>query len=222
MDEQRTQNINQAAEKLTDTARQSFQMLSDRTVSLQESNLRLTQTFFQNFMQQLQSQAVQEHSQQQRDDLETLSQEATNAYSDFLNSALSFYQETLNTASQVAQNNMQQASQFTQQGMQAGVQAASQVGQRAMEAANQSGQQAMEAANLSGRGFQQGVKAYSEGRRRSLLELAGSGSLEDEEAQDIALEAVRWARSDAERVVEGSTPRPEEVRARRAARVLAP
>jgi hypothetical protein len=99
-------------------------MLADRTVSLQESNLRLTQDFFQNWIEQLQSQsqAVQEQSQQEA--FETLNQEATNAYSEFLNSALSFYQEAMSTASQAAQDNLQGASQPTQQGVQAIQQAA--------------------------------------------------------------------------------------------------
>jgi hypothetical protein len=39
--------MNQVAEQDTDSARQSFQLLADRTVALQESNLRLTQCFFQ-------------------------------------------------------------------------------------------------------------------------------------------------------------------------------
>ncbi len=152
MDQQQTQNIEQATEQLTDSARQSFQMLADRTVALQESNLRLTHNFFQNWIEQVQSQsqAVQEQGQRQREAFETLSQEATNAYSEFLDSALSFYQEALSTATQVAQGNVQQAAQATQQGMQAGLQAAIQAGQQAMEAADQAGQQgAQQAANLS-------------------------------------------------------------------------
>jgi hypothetical protein len=52
MDQQQAQNINQASEELTDSARQAFQMLADRTVSLQESNLKLTQNFFQNWIEQ--------------------------------------------------------------------------------------------------------------------------------------------------------------------------
>jgi hypothetical protein len=50
MDQKQAQNINQASEELTDSSRQAFQMLADRTVSLQESNLRLTQNFFQNWI----------------------------------------------------------------------------------------------------------------------------------------------------------------------------
>ena len=48
MDEQQKQNINQASEQLTDSAQQSFQMLADRTVKVQERTLKLTQNFFQN------------------------------------------------------------------------------------------------------------------------------------------------------------------------------
>ncbi|MCA1740844.1 MAG: hypothetical protein LC740_19090, partial [Actinobacteria bacterium] len=57
MDQQQKQNIEQAGEQLTDSARQSFQMLADRTVALQESNLRLTQNFFQNWIEQVQNQS---------------------------------------------------------------------------------------------------------------------------------------------------------------------
>src|SRR4028118_267759 len=45
-----------ALEQLTDATRQSFRTMVDRTVSLQESNLKLTQNFFQNWIEQLQSQ----------------------------------------------------------------------------------------------------------------------------------------------------------------------
>jgi transcriptional regulator with XRE-family HTH domain len=74
------------------------------------------------------------------------SQEATNVYSEFLNSALSFYQEAMSTASQVAQDNMQNAARAAQQG----VQAASQAGQQAVEAASQAGQQGAQAADQAG------------------------------------------------------------------------
>jgi hypothetical protein len=76
-------------------------------VELQESNLRLTQNFLQNWIGQVNNQAqgireaaqgLQEQGQRQREAFETLSQEATNAYSEFLNSAIWFYQEALNTA----------------------------------------------------------------------------------------------------------------------------
>src|SRR4028118_1459371 len=138
MDQKQAQNINQASEELTDSSRQAFQMLADRTVSLQESNLKLTQNFFQNWIGQVQSQTegnrqaaqtVQEQSERQQQALQTLTQESTNAYSEFLNSAMSFYQETLRSATQVAQNNMQAASQATQQG----AEAISEAGQQAAQ-----------------------------------------------------------------------------------------
>src|SRR3712207_4521177 len=110
MDEQQKQNVNQAAEQWTDSSQQVVRTLADRTVSFQESNLRLTQNFFQNWVEQVNNQAqgireaaqnLQEQGQRQREAFETLSQEGTNAYSEFLNSALSFYQESLNAATQV-------------------------------------------------------------------------------------------------------------------------
>src|SRR3712207_4494281 len=98
MDEQQKQNVNQAAEQLTQSTHQSFQMLSDRIVGLQQSNLRLAQDFFHNWIEQVNNQAqgtreatqgLAEQGQRQREAFETLSQEATNATSEFLNSALS-------------------------------------------------------------------------------------------------------------------------------------
>ena len=57
MDQQQTQNIEQASEQLTDATQQSFQMLTDRIVGLQESNLRLAQNFFHNWIEQVNNQA---------------------------------------------------------------------------------------------------------------------------------------------------------------------
>jgi hypothetical protein len=155
MDQQQMQNINQAAEQLTDSARHSFQVLAERTVALQDSNLRLTQSFFQNFMEQLQSQTqgnrdaaqnLQEQGLRQQEALETLRQEATNAYSEFLNAALSFYQEALRTATEVAEGNVQNVAQAAQQSseaasdaMQSTVQATSRVAQQSTEAATRNG-----------------------------------------------------------------------------------
>src|ERR687886_2353768 len=172
MDEQQKQNVNQAAEQFTESTQQVVRTLADRTVSLQESNLRLTQNFFQNWIEQVNNQAQgtreatqnrQEQGQVQREAFETLSQEATNATSEYLNSALSFYQEALSTATQVAQQNFQQGAQATQQGMQAGMQAASQATQQAMEATSQNGQQAAQAASQAG---QQGAEAANQSAKQ--------------------------------------------------------
>jgi hypothetical protein len=149
VDQQQTQNINQAMEQLADSAQHSFQMLAARTVRVQERNLMLTQTFFQNWIEQVHNQAqatrgatqdLQEQGQRQREAFETLSEEASNVYSEYLDSALSFYQEGMSTASQVAQGNLQNAARATQQGMQA----ASQASQQTVEAASQAVQQGMQ------------------------------------------------------------------------------
>src|SRR5919205_1366386 len=125
MDQQQTQNVNQAAEQFTDATQQVLRTLADRTGALQESNLRLTQSFFNNWIEQVNNQAqgtreatqgLQEQGQRQREAFETLSQEATNAYSEFLNSALSFYQEALSSATQVAQQNLHQTTQISGDG----------------------------------------------------------------------------------------------------------
>ena len=173
MDEQKKQNVNQAAEQWTESTQQVVRTLADRTVSLQESNLRFTQNFFQNWIEQVNNQAqvvrkatqgLQEQGQRQREAVETLSKEGTNAYAEFLNSALSFYQETLNSATQVGQQNLQQGTQATQQAAQAGLQAASQADQQAMEAVSQSGQQAAQAASEAG---QQGAEAANQSAQQA-------------------------------------------------------
>jgi predicted lactoylglutathione lyase len=126
MDQQQQQNVNQASQDWTEAAQQSFKTLADRTVSLQESNLWLTQSFFQQFVEQLQSQ-----TQGNQQAFETLAEESANAYSDFLNSALSFYQQV----TQVAQSNLQTAGQVAQQGMQADQQASALASGRAPQRA---------------------------------------------------------------------------------------
>ncbi len=155
---QQTQNINQAAEQLTDSTQQAFRALADRTVALQESNLSLTKNFYQNWIEQVNNQAqstreavqnLRDQGQRQREAVETLSQEATNTYSKFLNSGLSFYQNVLGTTIQVGKQNMQLGVQATQQSVQAGLQAASQSTQQAIEAADQVGQQGARSASQS-------------------------------------------------------------------------
>jgi hypothetical protein len=161
MDQHQKQNANQAVEQFTDSTHQAFRTMADRTVSLQESNLRLTQNFFHNWIEQVNNQAqgtreaaqyMRDQGQRQREAIETLSQEATNAYTESLNSALGFYQQTLSTARQVAQQNIQQ-------GMQAGVQAVSQAGHQAMEATGQATQQGAQATSQAA---QQGAQAANQ------------------------------------------------------------
>ena len=159
MDQQQAQNINQAAEQFTDSTQQAFRMLADRAVSLQESNLTLTQNFLENWIEQVNNlsqgtreatQNLQEQGQRQREAVETLSEEGTNAYSEFLNSTLSLYQEALNASTQVGQQNIEQAAQAIEQAVLAASQAANQAVQQAIEAVNQAGQQAAQAISEAG------------------------------------------------------------------------
>jgi hypothetical protein len=172
---QQMQNINQAAEQLTNATQQAFRTLADRTVTLQESNLRLTQNFYKNWIEQLNNQAqgtrqvvqnLRDHGQRQREAVETLSREVTNTYSEFLNSAVGFYQNAVGTATQVAQQNMQQGVQATQQSVQAGVQAASQTAQQATDVANQAGQQGAQAVNQAA---QQAVRGAEQGAQEGAV-----------------------------------------------------
>ena len=182
MDQQQKQNVNQAVEQFTDSTQQAFTALTDRTVSLQERNLRLTQNFFHNWIEQVDNQAqgtreaaqnLQEQGQRQREAIETLSQEATNAYTEFLNSALRFYQHTLSTATQVGQQNIQQGAQATQQGMQAGIQAA---GQQAMEATSQATQQGAQATNQSAQQEAQAANQSAQQGARGGEQIAQAGA----------------------------------------------
>src|SRR5215216_4779878 len=185
---QQTQNINQAAEQLTDATQQAFRILADRTVALQQSNLRLTQNSFKNCIEQLNNQAqgtrevvqnLRYQGQRQREAVGTLSQEATNTYSEFLNSAMGFYQNALGTATQVTQQNMQQGAQATQQSVQAGVQAAIQTAQQATDVANEAGQQGAQAANQAA---QQAVRGAEQGAQEGAVaaqRVAPGASIED-------------------------------------------
>ncbi len=149
MDQQQPQNINRAAQEWTEAVRQSFQALADRTVTLQETNLKLTQNFFHQFVEQLQSNPEwQQRGEEQQQAFETLAEESANAYSDFLTSALSLYQQTLQRATQAAQSNLQTAGQVTQQG----VQAASQAAQQGVVASGRVAQQAVASAASQGDG----------------------------------------------------------------------
>src|SRR5829696_1179269 len=185
---QQMQNINQAAEQLTDATQQAFRTLADRTVALHESNLRLTENFYKNWIEQVNTQAqgtrevvqnLRDQGQRQREALETLSREATNTYSEFLNSAVGFYQNAVGTATQVAQQNMQQGVQATQQSVQAGVQAASQTAQQATEAANQAGQQGAQAASQAAQQAVRGAEQVAQEGAVATQRVATGVSIED-------------------------------------------
>ncbi len=98
-----SRTLNRAAQEWTEALKTSFQALADQAVNLQESNLRLMQSFFQQFVEQLRSNSEwQQRGEESQRAFETLAEESANAYSDYLNSALSFYQQTMSQATQVA------------------------------------------------------------------------------------------------------------------------
>src|SRR5215217_6310888 len=185
---QQTQNINQAAEQLTDATQQAFRTLVDRTVTLQESNLRFTQNFYKSWIEQLNNQAqgtrqavqnLRDQGQRQREAVETLSREARNTYSEFLNSAVGFYQNAVGTATQVAQQNMQQ-------GVQAGVHAASQTAQQATDVANEAGQQGAEAASQAAQQAARGAEQVAQEGAVAAERVAPGVSIEDYDNLNVA------------------------------------
>src|SRR5215212_5210176 len=192
---QQTQNINQAAEQLTDATQQAFRIMANGTVALQESNLKLTENFYKNWIEQVHNQAqgtreivqnLRDQGQRQREAVETLSQEATNTYSELLNSAVGFYQNAVGTATQVAQQNMQQGAQATQQSVQAGVQVASQTAQQATDVANEAGQQGAQAVNQAA---QQAVRGAEQGAQEGAVaaqRVAPGVSIEDYDNLNVA------------------------------------
>lgn len=101
MDEQQQQRVNQAAEEFADAIKESYRALSERGVSAQELNAQLTENFFNQVINNLQSQAddtremTQELADQQQRAQEAgrqLTQESVGAYMEFMNSMFNFAQ----------------------------------------------------------------------------------------------------------------------------------
>jgi hemerythrin-like domain-containing protein len=87
MDEQQTQRINEAAKEFSDALGDSYQALTNRTVSTQEQVAQLTQAFFEGVIEHLRAQAqgnqemlqelVDQQQQQQREATQALAQETS-------------------------------------------------------------------------------------------------------------------------------------------------
>jgi uncharacterized protein YdiU (UPF0061 family) len=101
MDEQQQQRVNQAAEQFADAVKESYRALSERGVSVQEQNAQLTENFFNQVINNLQSQAQDTREmtqaladQQQRGQqaAQQLTQESMSAYTEFMNSLFSMSQ----------------------------------------------------------------------------------------------------------------------------------
>ena len=107
MDEKQQKQVNDAAEKFADAIKESYQALADRSVSAQELNAQLTQEFFNGVINNLRTQAENnralaedliEQQLKQQEASQALTQEALNAYTDFLNSMFSFAQGSTQAA----------------------------------------------------------------------------------------------------------------------------
>ncbi len=100
MDDQQAR-VNEVAQRFADALQDSFRTVSERTVSAQELNAELTQSFFNSVIDNLRTQAesnremaqqLADQQQRQQEATQALAQESVNAYMDFVNSMFSFYQ----------------------------------------------------------------------------------------------------------------------------------
>ncbi len=100
MDEQLAQKINEAAKEFSDALGDSYQALTNRTVSTQEQVAQLMQAFFEGVIEHLRAQAqgnqemVQElvdQQQQQREAAQALAQETVENYMRLLDYMCSYY-----------------------------------------------------------------------------------------------------------------------------------
>ncbi len=107
MDDRQQQQVNEAAEKFAAALRDSYKTVAERTVSAQQLNAELTQTFFNNVINNLRAQAesnreaageLAEQQRRQQEATQALTQESVNAYMDFLNSIFAYYQGNLDRA----------------------------------------------------------------------------------------------------------------------------
>ena len=98
---------NKAAERLAETTRDSFGVVLDHAVGLQERNVRFAQGLVDASIKELRSQAENnralaedliEQQRKQQEASQALTQESVNAYTDFLNSMFSYYRGSLDEA----------------------------------------------------------------------------------------------------------------------------
>jgi aromatic ring-opening dioxygenase LigB subunit len=111
MDEKQQRQINEAAEKFAEAIKESYQALSERSVSAQELNAQLTQDFFNGVIDNLRTQAENnralaedliEQQRKQQEASQALTQESVNAYTEFLNSMFAYYRGSLDEAQKSA------------------------------------------------------------------------------------------------------------------------
>lgn len=98
------EKANKAAEKLAETTRDSYQIVADHTVGLQERNVRFVQGMVDDSIKELRHQVestrtmtreLVEHVEKQRDAYQTLVGQSLDAYMDLAYAPLSYYKEGL-------------------------------------------------------------------------------------------------------------------------------
>jgi len=106
-----TKKANKAAERLAKSTRDSFGVVLDHTVGLQERNVRFAQSVTDNYIKELRHQAEAnramtrefvERAEGQRDAFQAVAEESLDAYMDFLYAPLSYYKEGLQLAGKAA------------------------------------------------------------------------------------------------------------------------
>ncbi len=105
------EKANEAAEKLAETTRDSYQTVVDHTVGLQERNVRFAQGIVDDSIKELRHQAessramtqeLVERFEKQRDAYQALVERSLDAYMDLAYAPLSYYKEGLQAAKKVA------------------------------------------------------------------------------------------------------------------------
>ena len=100
MDKENFDRINEAAGRMTEAVRGSYEALAERAVAVGESNVRLAQNLFMDSIHALRAQAqsniavaetLAEQAQRQQEALQDVSLESVLAYSGFLDSMCSYY-----------------------------------------------------------------------------------------------------------------------------------
>jgi hypothetical protein len=111
VEEQQQQRINEAAQQFTKAFVESYRAVSGRAVSAQEPGVQLAQDFFNRVVNNLRTQAENTRQigqelggrqQRQWEAAQTLAQESTNAYMDFVSSVFYFSQESVEAAKRSA------------------------------------------------------------------------------------------------------------------------
>ena len=111
MDGGQQRQVSEAAEKFAEAIRESFHLVAERTVTAQQLNAELTQSFFNGVIENLRAQAEDNRAMteeligqqgRQRDAAQAMAQESVGAYMDFINSMFSYYQGNIEQAQRQA------------------------------------------------------------------------------------------------------------------------